>query len=194
VVVVSSTSAAVSFTRWAGVGGGIYLLPQADTAHQDGRIAYSGKAAGALANFESLGLLKPSKVKVAEFLLRWASSPVDFWDSSGGETPASISSPAAPGLLHRGFSHGFQCLHALVLTIVFAITGCCVLHPSPTWFGRTTKRYQVASGMSLAAPPWYKSQKVLESGERATLKSEQPSDEQTPIPAAPRTHLKGCRR
>lgn len=60
---------------------------------QDGQVAYSGKTAGAMSHFESLGLVKPNEMSEAEFLLRCATEPTAFWDS-GGDIPNTISSSA----------------------------------------------------------------------------------------------------
>lgn len=60
---------------------------------QDGKVAYSGKTEQAVAYFESLGLMKPNKMAVPEFLLRCASSPEEFWDSDeAGGIPSAVSS------------------------------------------------------------------------------------------------------
>ncbi|KAL7497070.1 hypothetical protein ACHAWT_008446 [Skeletonema menzelii] len=40
-----------------------------------------------------------------------------------------------------------------ILTIVFDLIACTLLHRSQNWYGPTSKRYQVASGNSLRAPP-----------------------------------------
>jgi len=77
----------------------------------------------------------------------------------------------------------------VILTVIFEILGCCLLHHSQKWFGPNTKRYQVASGMSLAAPPWYKSRKEIESGESVRLKTDPASDDVSSIPEVPRVHL-----
>eukprot|EP00978_Attheya_sp_CCMP212_P023185 scaffold70400_cov54-Attheya_sp.AAC.3 len=62
---------------------------------RDGQVAYSGRIEGAVPHFESMGLNKPEEMNEAEFLLRCASSPVDFWDQeSRGEIPERISSSA----------------------------------------------------------------------------------------------------
>lgn len=56
---------------------------------QDGKVAYSGKREGALAHFESLGLVKPEGMNVPEFLLRSTYAPEEFQHhgSGSGEVP-----------------------------------------------------------------------------------------------------------
>jgi len=79
----------------------------------DGKVAYSGKTVGALKHFESLGLVKPSEMNGAEFLLRCASSPADYWDSSGGEIPAHVSSSANLAAFFRDSPAGLELLAEL---------------------------------------------------------------------------------
>ena len=55
---------------------------------------------------------------------------------------------------------------------------------SQNWYGPTTKRYQVSSGMSLSAPPWLRSHKDKNNSNRHVDLSLVPS-----IPPAPPAHL-----
>jgi len=45
----------------------------------------------------------------------------------------------------------FDVYMIIALTIVFEVAGCILLHQSQKWYGPTTKRHQVTSGMSLTA-------------------------------------------
>eukprot|EP00978_Attheya_sp_CCMP212_P023184 scaffold70400_cov54-Attheya_sp.AAC.2 len=93
---------------------------------------------------------------------------------------------APSGMNTEGLLMGFDAYMLVILTIVFDVWGCVLLHHSQKWFGPTSKRYQVAAGMSLAAPPWYGSrQKHVGS----SLVLEQYNDEANLIPGAPSAHL-----
>lgn len=76
----------------------------------------------------------------------------------------------------------------LLLLFDNLVCGCILLHKSQNWYGPTTKRYQVASGMSLSAPPsWMTNMKKdnvsLSSGEDTKNKNG------SVIPPAPSAHL-----
>ena len=53
-------------------------------------MAYSGKTEDAVDHFQWLGLERPEKMNIPEFLLRCASSPAELWD--GVQVPKALSS------------------------------------------------------------------------------------------------------
>jgi hypothetical protein len=94
---------------------------------------------------------------------------------------------APAGLSTEQLLMAFDAYMLIVLTMVYEILGCCLLHHSQKWFGPTTKRYQVTSGMSLTAPPWIG--KGIERGEKLSVDVDSRDTELVPIPEAPRAHL-----
>ena len=83
----------------------------------------------------------------------------------------------------------FDIYMLIVLWVAFEIFGFFLLCFSRRWYGPSTKRYQVVSGMSLAAPPpdWFTGigKKKKES---PTVPDAKPDDDSL-IPKAPQIHL-----
>jgi len=60
---------------------------------------------------------------------------------------------APPGLNTPQEVMAFDFFMLLILTVLFEVLGCVILHKSIEWYGPTTKRYQISSGMSLQFLP-----------------------------------------
>ena len=58
---------------------------------------------------------------------------------------------APSGLDTAGGVMAFDAYIIIIFTVLFEILGCILLHHSQKWYGPSTKRYQVTSGMSLTA-------------------------------------------
>ena len=58
---------------------------------------------------------------------------------------------AVSGLNTAGGVMAFDAYIIIIFTVLFEILGCVLLHHSQKWYGPSTKRYQVTSGMSLTA-------------------------------------------
>lgn len=58
---------------------------------------------------------------------------------------------ARSGLNTAGGVMAFDAYIIIIFTVLFEILGCVLLHHSQKWYGPSTKRYQVTSGMSLTA-------------------------------------------
>jgi len=94
---------------------------------------------------------------------------------------------AAPaGLSTEGLVLAFDIYMLIILTLIFEILGCALLHQSIDWFGPTTKRYQVASGIMLSSPPW-QSTSVTKAENSDEGGGEQ--ERKSSIPLAPPAHL-----
>jgi len=94
------------------------------------------------------------------------------------------SAPA--GMSSEGALMAFDAYMIVAWALAFEIAACFLLHKSQHWYGPTTKRYQVASGMSLRAPPDYKS---MTSGAGKEKDGTMTDEETTSIPKAPSAHL-----
>lgn len=88
----------------------------------------------------------------------------------------------------------FDLYMLIVLWIVYEIIGFILLNLSRSWYGPSTKRYQVVSGMSLAAPPpdWVTGEKNEMKKICSTTLEETLSDVGSLIPRAPKIHLTVC--
>ena len=97
---------------------------------------------------------------------------------------------APSGLDTVGGVMAFDIYILLCLTIVFEILGCYLLHASQKWYGPSTKRYQVTSGMSLTAVP---STKHLLKGKKsvAAPSSVETRDSSVPLPSPIHLRAKG---
>lgn len=103
---------------------------------------------------------------------------------------------AAQGLSTPGLVMGFDVYMLVVWMVAFDVLGFLLLHHSQKWYGPTTKRYQVGSGMSLTAPPWYKNKDNKNGGSSKNISEVQSGEVSSPgadsssaIPAAPKAHL-----
>ncbi|KAL3909226.1 MAG: hypothetical protein SGILL_008169, partial [Bacillariaceae sp.] len=84
----------------------------------------------------------------------------------------------------------FDVIMLIVLTIFFEICGCVLLQLSRKWYGPSTKRYQVVSGMSLASPPpGFRRSKTDKVKNADPTESEREKFLQSLIPDAPKVHL-----
>jgi len=78
------------------------------------------------------------------------------------------------------------------LTIIFEVIGCVLLHKSQAWYGPSTKRYQVTSGMSLTASNADVTKKIfsfLSKDKGKTYDDEKEEKKKSSVPSAPPAHL-----
>lgn len=106
------------------------------------------------------------------------------YDNLGLPRVAYASAPA--GLATEGAVMAFDAYMLFILTLVFEIAGCCLLHHSQKWYGPNTKRYQVTSGMALQIPPWEQPSKELAPSSEV---KEGDSSGNSSIPKAQPAHL-----
>ena len=110
-----------------------------------------------------------------------------MWAQQNLGIPRIPYSTAPSGLSNEGLIMAFDIYMLIILTVVFEVIGCCMLHHSQKWYGPNTQRYQVSSGMALMAPPW----KSSDTDAPATTEVDTGDvvDENSPIPSAPPAHL-----
>jgi ABC-type multidrug transport system fused ATPase/permease subunit len=91
---------------------------------------------------------------------------------------------ASAGMKTPGSLMAFDVYVLVAFTILFEILGCVILHASQNWYGPTTKRYQVTSGMCLTAGADIGA--LIKGKEAAKVGVEQ---ETSTVPPAPPAHL-----
>ena len=112
--------------------------------------------------------------------------PGSTWAKQNLGIPRISYSTAPSGLSTEGQLMAFNIYMLIIWTFLFELLGCFMLHQSQKWYGPSTKRYQVSSGMTLTAPPWKKSNNVAPDNE---VEKGDVVDESSSIPPAPSAHL-----
>ena len=95
---------------------------------------------------------------------------------------------APSGLDTPGNVMAFDAYVIGIFTILFEILGCILLHQSQKWYGPSTKRYQVTSGMSLTAASSTKN--LLKGNKPAKPEEEEAGTSKARVPLPSPIHLR----
>jgi ABC-type multidrug transport system fused ATPase/permease subunit len=123
----------------------------------------------------------------------------------GVEVPGSVYGEQALGLPRIPYKQApgamstesgivsFDIYMLVVLWFFFEIVGFALLSLSRNWYGPSTKRYQVVSGMSLAAPrPGWLAGDNKDQETRNDMVPVAIAEDESSIPKAPRVHMTAC--